>query len=206
MNLITKLTFWISPSKKTEQTLSVSVYRKPTATDAIIPSSSCHPYEQKVAAIRFIADRIITYPIDDEQERKEYLTAKQILTNNQYDTNLLDNTLDKLTKTAKKKRESADQAQEDNNTTTKWAKFTYVGLQTKFITKLFRKTNIKIAFTTENNIAKFLTRKKDDDSNKYKRSGVYQLSCQTCNKKYIGQTGSSSQKTLPEHLNDFKNK
>ena len=74
----------------------------------------------------------------------------------------------------------------DNNTTTKWAKFTYVGLQTKFITKLFRKTNIKIALTTEKTIAKFLTRKKDDDSNKYKKSGIYQLSCQTCNKKYIG--------------------
>ena len=32
------------------------------------------------------------------------------------------------------------------------------------------KTNIKIAFTTENTIAKFLTRKKDYDSNKYKKS------------------------------------
>ena len=145
-------------------------------------------------------------PMDDEQKREEYLSAKQILSNNQYDTKLLDNTLDKITKTAKKKRESADQAQEDNNTTTKWAKFTYVGMQTKFNTKLVRKTNIKIAFTTENTIAKFLTRKNHDDSNKYKRSGVYQLSCQNCNKKYIGQTGRAFQKPFQVHLNDFKNK
>ena len=35
---------------------------------------------------------------------------------------------------------------------------------------------------------------------------VDQLSCQTCNKKYIGQTGRSFQKCFQEHLNDFKNK
>ena len=42
--------------------------------------------------------------MNDVQEREEYLTAKQILANNQYDTELLDSTLDKITKTAKKKR------------------------------------------------------------------------------------------------------
>ena len=65
----------------------------------------------------------------------------------------------------------------------------HISGNTKFITKLFKKKNIKIAYTTENTIEKFLTRKKDNNSNEYKKSGVYQLTCQTCNKKYIGQTG-----------------
>ena len=77
--------------------------------------------------------------------------------------------------------------------------------QTKFVTKLLKKTNIKIAYTTENTIEKFLTRKKDNNSNKYKKSGVYQLTCQTCNKRYIGQTAGSFQKRFHGHLSDFKN-
>jgi len=39
----------------------------------------------------------------------------------------------------------------------KWAKFTYIGKETRFITKLFKDTNIRIAFTTNNTIGKHLT-------------------------------------------------
>jgi len=34
----------------------------------------------------------------------------------------------------------------------KWAKFTYVGKETEFIAKLFKISNLKIAFTTQNTI------------------------------------------------------
>ena len=34
-----------------------------------------------------------------------------------------------------------------------------------------------------------LTQKKDPNFNKFRKSGVYQLTCHECNKKYIGQTG-----------------
>ena len=36
---------------KTDKAISFNIYRKPTATDIIIPNDSCHPPEQKVAAI-----------------------------------------------------------------------------------------------------------------------------------------------------------
>ena len=199
-----KINFLDITIQKSQQNFLISIYRKPTATDAIIPNGSWHPYEHKIATIRFLANCIITYLMNDENKRGEYLIAKQILANNQYDGKILDNTIDKFTKT-KRKREPEEQIQE-NTTTIKWAKFTYMGTQTKFITKLFKKTNIKIAYTMENTIKKnFLTRIKDNNSNKYKKRGVYQLTCQTCNKKYIGQVGSSFQKRFQEHLNDFKN-
>jgi hypothetical protein len=41
----------------------------------------------------------------------------------------------------------------------KWATFTYVGKETRFITKLFKDTNVKIAFTTDNTIGKRLALK-----------------------------------------------
>ena len=77
---------------------------------------------------------------------------------------------------------------------TKWAKFTYVGRQTKTITNLFKNTSLKIAFTTDNTIKKILTPKKDTNFNKFRKSVVYRLTCHECNKKYIGQTGGSFKK------------
>ena len=43
----------------------------------------------------------------------------------------------------------------------KWEKFTYVGKETRFITKLFKDTNVKIAFTTDNTIEKCLALKQE---------------------------------------------
>jgi hypothetical protein len=83
---------------------------------------------------------------------------------------------------------------------TKWAKFTYVGRQTKFITKLFKNTNLKIPFTTENTIAKLLTQNKNRNTNcnKFNKSGIYQLTCQDCNKNTLD-------KQVDRSTYDFKN-
>lgn len=43
--------------------LECSIYRKPTQTDIIILNSSCHPYEHKPSGIRYLLNRLHTYPI-----------------------------------------------------------------------------------------------------------------------------------------------
>jgi hypothetical protein len=40
--------------------------------------------------------------------------------------------------------------------TTKWATFTYIGKETRKITKIFQNTTIKIAYRTKNNIQHIL--------------------------------------------------
>jgi hypothetical protein len=40
------------------------IHRKPTTTDTIIPNDSCHPHENKVAAIRYPASRMETYNLN----------------------------------------------------------------------------------------------------------------------------------------------
>jgi len=40
--------------------------------------------------------------------------------------------------------------------------------------------------------------------NKYDKSGVYQLECPSCNKKYIGQTGRPFKTRYQEHYRDYK--
>jgi transposase-like protein len=46
-----------------------------------------------------------------------------------------------------------------------------------------------MSFKGDNTIGKLLTHNKKINLNKYMKCDVYRLTCQGCNKKYIGQTG-----------------
>lgn len=46
--------------------------------------------------------------------------------------------------------------QKDKSNTNKWAEFTYVGKETKFIIKPFKDSSIKVTYTTNNTIDKAL--------------------------------------------------
>jgi hypothetical protein len=54
----------------------------------------------------------------------------------------------------------------------KWAKFTYIGKDTRFITKLFKDTNVRIVFTTNNTIGKHLAMEQQTPQCKYDKSGM----------------------------------
>jgi hypothetical protein len=86
----------------------------------------------------------------------------------------------------------------------KWVKFTYTGRETRLVTKLFRSTQVKVAYTTNNNLEKLLRYNVTGATNKYDKSGIYQLSCPTCDRKYIGQTGRPFHVRFREHQHDYK--
>src|SRR5215510_8941980 len=94
--------------------------------------------------------------------------------------------------------------QDDQKEKKRWAKFTYVGKETRLITKLFKDTNLKVTFTTDNTIGKRLTTKHNTDQNMYDKNGVYQLTCPNCEKKYTGQTDRPFRVRFQEHLRDYK--
>jgi regulator of PEP synthase PpsR (kinase-PPPase family) len=162
--------------KKDNGHLSFEIYRKPTCTDIIIPRDSCHPTEQKLSAIRYLHNRNNTYTTDQDSKQKEHAIINQILHNNRYDQI-------QTTKYTGKKPPTNTQDTKQK----KWAKFTFIGKETRYITKLFKKHDINIAFMTKNNIKHLLQQKNQRDP--YKGNGVYQLICSTCNKRYVGQTG-----------------
>jgi len=76
--------------------------------------------------------------------------VKQILINNKY------NPLPDILEHKGKKQNHSAQTQKH-----KWTRFTYVGKDTRYITKLFKDTNIAVAFTTNNTIGKCLTMEHD---------------------------------------------
>jgi hypothetical protein len=74
------------------------------------------------------------------------------------------------------------------------------------ITKLFKRTRLRIAHKANNTIGQRLMIKTDepDPQQQYKKSGIYCLTCPDCQKKYVSQTGRSFHKRYKEHFHDYK--
>jgi len=128
---------------KTHKGLSFDIYRKPTTTDIIIPKDSCHPFEQKTSAIRYYHDRLLSYRLFPECREKEKQTIKQTLANNKYDPN------HDIPEHKQKRKQNFNIHTQKKK---KWARFMYVRKETRYITKVFKDTNVAVAFTTNNTI------------------------------------------------------
>ena len=76
---------------------------------------------------------------------REYNTIRHILQNNKCHPTILDKTLTSFNA----KQHTQQDTREEKQKQYKWATFTYVGKQTTFISKLFKNTNIKIAYRTQ---------------------------------------------------------
>ena len=120
-------------------------------------------------------------------------SMKQIVHNNKYNTSILN----KVSKNVKQR-----QRHEQGNQ--KWVKFTYIGRETRYITKLFKNTSLKVAYTTNSSLGKLLEMQKSQQPNKFDKNGVYQLTCPTRHKKYVGQTGRPIHVRFREHYRDYK--
>jgi hypothetical protein len=119
--------------KKTK--LEFAIYRKHTQTDIIIPNDSCHPYEHEIASINYLTNRLHAYPITNEAKIKE-LNIKNTL-HNKYNINL---------DIKQHKKHNKIKNNDPQHQKTKWAIFTCSRKETRKITKLFRDTDIRIAF------------------------------------------------------------
>jgi len=71
-----KINFLDITISKEKDNISFDIYRKPTATDTVIPDDSCHPLEHKLAAIRHLANRMETHNLNATNKEKEYNTIK----------------------------------------------------------------------------------------------------------------------------------
>jgi hypothetical protein len=101
--------------------LTFEVFRKPAGTETIIPNDSYRPLEQKLAAIRYLANRIQTYTLDHLQKQKETDIVMQIIHNNKYNTSI-------LKRIYNNKKHKQGYKQENQNQ--RWVKFTYIGKET----------------------------------------------------------------------------
>jgi hypothetical protein len=172
----------------------MEIYRKPT-TDVMITNSSCHPQEHKLAAIKSWILRLITLPLNENSKRKELNTIINIALNNGYKENGILTLYNRL----KHKQNKREINTEENK---KWVTFTYTGNHIRKITKLFKGTNLKVAFKTTKTIAKLLSN--NHITNTYEQSGIYNLTCQSCHKVYVGQMGRNLTTRFKERIRNIR--
>jgi AICAR transformylase/IMP cyclohydrolase PurH len=118
-------------------------------------------------------------PLNKNNKKKELNNVINIAINNGYRKEDIMYIHNKL-KLQSKLENNAEKEQ-------KWVSFTYTGNYIRKITKLFKHTNLKIAFKATSTIEKLL--KEKQGTNSHEQSGIYKITCQSCHKVYIGQMG-----------------
>jgi hypothetical protein len=174
-----------------------AIFRKPTSTGLVIHNSSRHHISQKLAAFHCMVNRLLDIPLSPTNFNRELSTIKLIAKNNSYDPDIIDRILErKLRKKAYRLVYSGSGREEKDDR--KWGKLNYLGGISEKLKSVFPKQKFKIAFYNRKNLRNLLNKTKDriDYINK---SGVYLLKCDTCNAKYVGQTGRSFKVRSEEH-------
>jgi hypothetical protein len=157
----------------------------------LTPSShplTATPYNINYLPIRHLINTRDTYQLNPQDKHWENMTIDQILHTNGYNAASHFNF-----SPCKPKPEPPK----------KWGLFTYTAPETRFVTKIFRHTTVNIAFHTRNTIQQHLSNAPPTHPQTYDSSGIYQLTCPDCSKRYIGQTGRLFSTRFKEHFREY---
>lgn len=187
----------------TSNFLSFDIYRKPTHTNRYILNESYHPPSQKRAAFHSMIHRLINTPLSEENYKKELNYIKDTAIYNGFSTKLIDDILNKALKHKNKSsRTTLNNISKEEKIT--YASVTYNKYLSKVTTKTFKNNgNVQITFKTKNKLKNKLPNPKDriEDEN---NSGIYEIKCDNCGVKYIGQTRRNLKTRFKEHLSHIK--
>ena len=167
--------------------LETDIYRKPITTDTTIKYLSIHPIEHKFAAYRYCINRMLSLRLAKERRTYQWKTIQTITRNNNFPNKLITKLKQKIQRNTTRQKPN----KKVNKNNTKWATFTYYSPKVRKITKLFKHTDIKIALKNNNTISQILRLKTTNSTQIYIKSGIYKLTCQTCQQVYVGQTNRS---------------
>ena len=151
-----------------------------------------------MAALRFHISRMQSLPLNPEKKQKEWDIIQTIANNNSFPKNLLH----KLHWQMQPKTDHAWTKKKDKKF---WTTFTYHSPKVRKITNLFKNTNIGIAFRITTSIHQLTKPTIADQTLDHEKSGVYQLTCNTCQRSYIGQTRYNLKSRFQEHARYIKN-
>lgn len=176
--------------------LQYSIYRKPTATDTLIPADSQHPWSQKMSGFHWLVSRLLKVPLSQEDYEKERAVIKLLASRNGYDPAVIDKIIYK-----KKRRATIDEVYNDSTsevTGRKWCSLTYTGPEAEKLGGLIRNEGFQVAYKPPMNLKKMLSRPKDKIPT-LEKSGVYSITCGSCPATYVGKTGRSLAVRINEH-------
>jgi hypothetical protein len=176
----------------------MDIFRKPTITDATIHYLSNHPIEHKLTAYRYYIERMFNLPLNNNQQHSEWQTILHIAKNNKFPTTLPH----KLKRQIQHRitRITLPPPPTSTENSPKWATFTFISPHIRRITNLFKHTNVRIAFRSNNTIAQLTKPTNDHKIPHHNKWGIYQLTCNSRNLSYVGQTSRNLRVRYKEHI------
>jgi len=121
--------------------LEIDVFRKPTTTDTIINYLSNHPQEHKLAAYRFLINRMHNLPLNKNRREHEWQTILQIAKNNHFPIALIQNLKHRMTQERKQLPSPSPTQPRQPTKNEKWVTFTFSSPQISKVTNLLKNRN-----------------------------------------------------------------
>lgn len=188
-------------SRSEDNSLSFSIYRKPTHTDRFITTDSYHNGSNKKAAFHSMAHRLYNIPMSKQafNEEKQYIidTAAK----NGYSRKFIDKIFNQH---HQKKRFREKTTLEPVNEPKYRISVPYCPPFTNQLGAKLRRHNIELVTSTTSTLKSQLCNYKDKQSPQ-QSSGIYSIGCNNCDNIYIGQTSRRIETRVKEHIRYTKN-
>jgi len=180
------------------------IYEKDSKSHNIIPNFSYHTYPQKMAFFHSSFHRILTYLYTENEILTEKNKVIDIGIQHGYKREKLEHIFNKMEGKMKKKTSIAllntEKVQKEKPIgNIIFTKTRYMNSNTKHF---LRDNGYRILEKPGKKIKNILNDyKKTNTSDPFYESGIYQIQCEDCNKRYIGQTYRTIKQRCREHLN-----
>jgi hypothetical protein len=146
---------------------------------------------------------MLTLPMTPKNRNNEWQKILTIAKRNNFPIQLMSKLRNKI-----QDRQNSSKTERSDK---KWTTFTHFSPKIRKLTNIFQKTNLNITYRATNTIAKKTKRTtqpendKTDSRQDYKKSGIYTITCITCNQEYIGQTNKNIAIRHSEHIRYIRN-
>lgn len=173
------------------------IYRKPTNTMRVIPYSSNHSFQHKMAAFHHMVHRMQTLPLSDDGKNKELTHIFETAKINGYKERTIQAIIDK--KERLRYRGSLTTLTPISESL-KRVSVPFDQHITNNLRSRFRNFGIDLVFSSRSNQLKTSLGSTKDPVNTLNKAGVYKISCSHCDKVYVGQTKRSLEVRFREHM------
>lgn len=182
--------------------IDISIYRKPTNTNRYITNDSHCPRKTKMAAFHSMVFRLCKLPLSIQNYMNELKKIKEIADVNGYYEKDIDFIVKKHAKRIKD-NERTTLFLQNKEQELRRVSFEFIPQVTNHLERIFKQQNMEIVYAGGKKLKTVLGTTKDKLDNKFS-SGIYSITCEDCQKIYVGQTKRNILTRYKEHSSHIK--
>ena len=178
--------------KEDDGSLRTKVYRKSTHTDQYLNWDSNHLLDHKTSVARTLLQRAEDIVSDPKEKKEEIRHIKEVLTINGYKPWAI--TIPKKNKTAKK-----DEKERTTSSNSFPIGIPYIPGLTEKLVRIFKRNGVNTYTKPTNTIRQYLVKPKDKTPKEDQCGVIYEITCNTCQEQYVGETKRQFKIRFKEH-------